>query len=43
MFNEFIYENQFVIDIDTHIKFIEYNKKETKLCEVAHIKNIIKK
>ena len=23
VFNEFVYENQFVIEIDTHIKFIE--------------------
>ena len=23
VFNEFVYENQFVIEMDTHIKFIE--------------------
>jgi hypothetical protein len=41
--NEFIYENQFVIEIDTHIKFIEQNKSKKKiLCKVTHIKNIIK-
>jgi len=28
VFNEFVYENQFVIEIDTHIKFIEKNKKK---------------
>jgi hypothetical protein len=27
VFNEFVYENQFVLKIDNHIKFIEINKK----------------
>jgi hypothetical protein len=40
--NEFVYENQFVIEIDTHIKFIEQNKRKKILCKVTHIKNIIK-
>ena len=41
--NEFVYENQFVIEIDTHIKFIEQNKSKKKiLCKVTHIKNITK-
>jgi hypothetical protein len=41
MFNEFVWENQFAIEIDTHIKFIEKNKKKI-LYKVTHIKNIIK-
>ena len=28
MFNEFINQNKFVIETETHIKFIEYNKRK---------------
>ena len=40
MSNKFIYENQFVIQIDTHIKFIEQNRRKKILCKVTYIKNI---
>jgi len=44
VFNEFINQNKFVIETETHIKFIEYNKKKNKiLCKVAYIKNLMKK
>ena len=29
--NEFVYENQFVIEIDTHIKFVEKNKSKKNI------------
>ena len=40
MFNEFVYENQFVLKIDNHIKFIEIKKKY--YARFSHIKSIIK-
>jgi len=36
VFNEFIYENQSVTEIDTHLKFIEKNKRK-KLCARLHM------
>ena len=31
--------NQTIIEIDTHIKLNEYNKRKKILCKVAHIRN----
>jgi flagellar basal body P-ring protein FlgI len=42
-FNEFIYKNQFVTKIDTHIKFIEKNQRKQIICKTARVKNIVKK
>ena len=42
VFNKFVYQNQFVIEIDSHIKFIEKNKRKKILCNAEHIKNLIK-
>jgi hypothetical protein len=42
MFNEFVYENQFVLEIDNHIKFIKKNKRKKYYARFAHIKSIIK-
>jgi hypothetical protein len=33
--------NQMIIETDTHIKFIEKNKRKKLLCKAAHIRNII--
>jgi hypothetical protein len=41
--NKFIYKNQFIIKIDTHIKFIENNQRKKIICKAAFIKNIVKK
>jgi len=41
--NEFVYENQFVIEIDTHIKFIEQNKSKKKYYVRLHILKILYK
>jgi hypothetical protein len=43
VYNKFIYENRFVVKVDTHIKFIEKNQRKKIICKVSHIKNIIKK
>jgi hypothetical protein len=40
MFNEFVWENQFAIEIDTHIKFIEKNKRK-KYYARLHILKIL--
>jgi len=42
VFNEFVYENQFVLEIDNHIKFFEKNKRKKYHARFAHIKSIIK-
>ena len=31
--NGFVYENQFLIEIDTHIKFIEQNKSKKNIIQ----------
>ena len=31
--NEFVYENQFVIEIDTHKKFVEQNKSKKNIMQ----------
>jgi len=41
VFNEFINQNKFVIETETHIKFIEYNKKKTKYYVRLHILKIL--
>jgi len=41
--NKFAYKNQFAIEIDAHIKFIEQNRSKKKLYKVAHIKKYYKK
>jgi hypothetical protein len=40
---DFVYKNQFAIEIDTYIKIIEQNKSKKILYKVTCIKNIIKK
>ena len=38
--NEFLYQNKFVIETNTHIKFIEQQLK--KKCKATYMKNLIK-
>jgi len=40
--NKFIYKNQFIIKIDTHIKFIENNQRK-KIYARLHILKILLK
>jgi len=41
--NEFVYNIQFVIDIDTHKTFIEQNKSKNNYHARLHILKILKK
>jgi hypothetical protein len=43
VFDKYIYENQIIIKINTHIKFIKIKQKEKKhLYRAPHFKNIVK-
>ena len=43
VFNELINQNKFVIETDTHIKFIEYDKSKKIPYKATHVKNLMKK
>jgi hypothetical protein len=38
-----INQNKFVIETDTHIKFIEYDKSKKIPCKATHVKNLMEK